>query len=423
MKRRSFIQNLAGAFLLAPGSHLLSKTFQQPNLRAFSPDDENYWRLLRQSFPLTDQRIYFNTGGLGPSPFQVLQAVDQKQLELETICETGHNYHQEVREKVAAFVGANAEEIAFTRNATEGMNFIARGISLKAGDEVVTTTHEHPGGAIPWLAMAKQSGIKIRPIEPIHDDPEGMEKLIQKQITSRTRVLMLSHIPCTIGTVFQAKQLCKMAKAHGLISVLDGAQAVGQIQVNLHEIGCDFYVTSGHKWLLGPKGSGFVYIAEHAHEYFQPSFVGAYSDNGYDLNAQELAFRKDAIVTEYGTRDAPKIWGVGTAVDFMNMIGMQQVESRVKSLSSRLKNHLDEISGAYYLTPKNQELSAGIVTFKIENHESTEVNRILGQMYKMRVRNIHENNINGTRVSLHIFHSKDEVDALAQAISEIAQKK
>lgn len=420
MKRRSFLQNLAGAFLLAPGSHLASKTIQRPNLSAFSQDDENGWRLIRQSFPLAGQRIYFNTGGLGPSPFQVLEAVHEKQLELETISETGHHYHREVREKVAAFVGANAAEIAFTRNATEGMNFIARGIPLKAGDEVITTTHEHPGGAIPWLAVAKQSGIQIKLIEPIHDDPAGMEKLIQKQITSRTRVLMLSHILCTIGTVFQARQLCKMARAHGLISVLDGAQAVGQVRVNLHETGCDFYVTSGHKWLLGPKGSGFIYIAEHAQEYFQPSFVGAYSDNGYDLNALELAFRKDAIVTEYGTRDAAKIWGVGAAVDFMKMIGMQQVESRVKFLASRLKNHLDDIAGASSLTPKNQELSAGIVTFKIENHASTEVSRILGQKYKMRVRNIHENNINGTRISLHIFHSKDEVDALAQAIREIA---
>ncbi|MFQ5629935.1 MAG: aminotransferase class V-fold PLP-dependent enzyme, partial [bacterium] len=301
MKRRSFFQKLTGSLLLLPAAKLSAKTVIATPFSTISPQASNYWQLIRQSFPLTRERIYFNTGGLGPSPYQVLEAVDRKRLELETICETGHKYHEIAREKVAAFVGAKPQEIAFTRNATEGMNFVAHGLRLKAVDEVITTTHEHPGGALPWLAVAKQSGVKLKLIEPVHDDPDEMQKRLKSQIGCRTRVMMLSHVPCTLGSVFQVRQLCEMAKKHGLITVLDGAQAVGQIPVNLHEIGCDFYVASGHKWLLGPKGSGFIYISEEAREFFHPTFVGAYSDREYDLNALKLTLRKDAIVTEYGT--------------------------------------------------------------------------------------------------------------------------
>lgn len=420
MKRRRFFQSLTAAALTLSGTKLLGREQIGRLLEAAPPESEQYWQLLRNSFPLTDERLYFNTGGLGPSPYQVIEAVDQKQMELETICETGHNYHQMVREKLASFVGANPEEIAFTRNATEGMNFIARGVPLKAGDEVIMTTHEHPGGAVPWLAVAKQNGIAIELIEPFHAEPAKMLSLVENSISEKSRVLMISHVLCTLGTVFQAKELCALAKSRGLITVLDGAQAAGQIDLDLHDIGCDFYVASGHKWLLGPKGTGFLYIAEKAHDYFRPSFVGAYSDNGYDLNALALTFRKDAIVTEYGTRDAPKIWGIGAAVDFMNTIGMARVESRLRSLATRFKNRLDSIDGAHCLTPRDQGLSAGIVTFKLERLKSTEVSQRLARDYKMRVRNIHENNINATRISLHVFHSEKEVDALGDAVAALA---
>ncbi|MCA9740227.1 MAG: aminotransferase class V-fold PLP-dependent enzyme [Deferribacteres bacterium] len=421
MKRRRFFQSLTAAALTLPGTRLLGREHATQTLEMVPEDSGYYWELLRKSFPLTDERVYFNTGGLGPSPYQVIEAIDQKQLELETICETGHHYHEVVREKVAKFVGANTEEIAFTRNATEGMNFIARGVPLKAGDEIIMTTHEHPGGAVPWLAVAKQNDLRLKLIEPIHDAPQKMLELVEKTISPKTRVIMISHVPCTLGTVFPAKEICALAKARGLVTVLDGAQAVGQISIDLHDIGCDFYVTSGHKWLLGPKGTGFIYIAESAHEFYKPSFVGAYSDNGYDLNDMSLNFRQDAIVTEYGTRDAPKIWGIGAAVDFMQMIGKDRVQQRLHSLTTRFKNHLEAIDGVNCLTPRDESLSGGIVTFKMRQMKSTDVSKNLARDYQMRVRNIHENNINGTRISIHVFHSEEEIDRLGNAIAELAK--
>lgn len=419
MKRRRFLQSMGQALLAVPGASVLATSTHRGLTSLRNPRSDD-WFLVRQAFPLTRERIYFNTGGLGPSPYAVLDAVEEKRRELEAICETGHQMHQVVREKVARFLNADPQEIAFTRNATEGMNFVARGIQLNPGDEIITSTHEHPGGAMPWLAKAKQRDLRIRLIEPVHDDPRALIELIRAQLTPRTRVLMLSHIFCTIGSVTPVQALCAFAREQGLVSVIDGAQAVGQIPVDLHGLGCDFYVTSGHKWLLGPKETGVLYISRVAQEKFRPSFVGAYSDAGYDLNALALRFRDDAIVTEYGTRDAAKIWGIGAAVDFLSAIGMERVATRARALASYLREQLIKLERVTWLTPANPAYSAGIATFRVEGIASTEVTRQLAKVYRIRVRNIHENNINATRISLHIFNSFEECDALAAAIHDLA---
>ena len=387
---------------------------------SFPQDDDAFWPFVRQLFPLTHDRIYFNAGGLGPSPYPVLEAMDAMRQKLEAICETGHHYHEPVRRKVASFLGADPDEIAFTRNATEGMNIIARGLNLRPGDEIVTTTHEHPGGAMPWLALAQQRGLKIRLFEP-DNDPDIFLANLKKAVRSKTRVLMFSHVTCTLGTVFQAKELCQWARQRSIISVIDGAQAVGQIPVNLHAIGCDFYTTSGHKWLLGPKESGILYISKNAQTVFRPSFVGAYSDRRYDLDRLKLELRQEAVANEYGTRDAAKIQGIGAAVAFIQSIGAKRYYARIRQLGQRLKSALAEVSDLDLLTPMDPDRSAGIVTFRIRDKDYREVSRQLMKQYKMRVRNVGEHGIHATRVSLHIYNSEKEVDLLIQAIETIVK--
>lgn len=411
MNRRRFLQHSA-AIAMLPRNTLASL----PG----SDDDtsERFWQNIRSQFPLHDGRIYFNTGGLGPSPLPVLNTLFEKTREHDETGETGHEIFDKAREYVAAFVGAHQEEIAFTRNATEGMNIIARGIPLQAGDEVITTFHEHPGGAIPWLAAARDSGATIKLIA-LPANPSELVEHVKQNISSKTRVFMMSHVPCTTGTIYPVAELCTFLRERKVISVLDGAQAIGMTPVKLHEIGCDFYTTSGHKWLLGPKESGFVYIAKSAQEFFKPSFVGAYSDTNYDLDELILELRQTAQVSEYGTRNAATIHGLIAAIDFLEAIGWQKIYDRQRELAKRLIVGLTSLPRVDFLTSTTKGEFSGIVTFRIRDFSSSDLTTKLMKDFRIRVRAITEHKLDACRISLHIFNSPREVDKLIAAVKEI----
>jgi len=411
MNRRRFLQHSAAVAML-PRNTLAS-------LPVFDDDtSERFWQNVRKQFPLRDDRVYFNTGGLGPSPMPVLNTLFEKTREHDETGETGHEIFDKARERVAGFVGTLPEEIAFTRNATEGMNIIARGIPLQPGDEVITTFHEHPGGAIPWFAAARNVGATIKLIELPKNAAELVEH-VKQSIGPKTRVFMMSHVPCTAGTIYPVSELCALLHERKVISVLDGAQAVGLTPVALHEIGCDFYTTSGHKWLLGPKESGFVYIAKSAQEFFQPSFVGAYSDAGYDLDVLTLDLRKTAQVSEYGTRNAAMIHGLIAAIDFLETIGWQKIYDRQRELAKRLIMGLKKLPRVDFLTSTTDGEFGGIVTFRIKDISISDLTTTLLKDFRIRVRGITEHKLNACRISLHIFNSPQEVDKLIGAVQEI----
>ncbi len=184
--RRKFLKTAsttaAGLWLGGKANPALSSHLEDiskiNSLYSGAPDDEPYWKFLRKQFPLTFDRVYFNTGGLGASPYYVIDKVQEKSLELERMSETGHANTEVVTEKIAHFTGADTDEIGITNNATHGINIIARGLDLKKGDEILTTTHEHPGGAIPWLGLVKDKGITVKVFEPGKNDEENL-KLIE----------------------------------------------------------------------------------------------------------------------------------------------------------------------------------------------------------------------------------------------------
>jgi selenocysteine lyase/cysteine desulfurase len=428
-RRHFFKRGLQGAALawITPWNRLLAETVgwaARPSLAtlaATNKNDERFWRLVRESFPLTHDRIYFNNGGLGPSPFVVLDAVHETTLELEEISETGHHRFDEARQRVAAFVGADPTEIAFTRNATEGMNIIARGLPLKPGDEILMTTHEHPGGAMPWLGRAKDDGLRVRLFEPGKDAAENLER-IERELTPRTRVLAISHITMTLGQVMPIKQICALARSKGVFTAIDGAQVLGMVPVDLHDLGCDFYTSSGHKWLLGPKGTGVVYISKRMAKIFRPTFVGAYSNTVYDLDRLVLEYRQDAVSTEYGTRNVALPVGLATAVEFLETITMERVAAHGRKLAGRLKAGVAELPRVELLTPTDDADSASIVTFRVKNSEHTEIVGRLGKEFRMRVRPVGEHGLNAIRISLHVYNNEEEVDQLLAALKEITRE-
>ena len=258
LSRRHFLKNLFIGGTLSPlllnNIGFITETPDKPlelaeiaDLSRKSMDDEKFWEMVRMQFPLTHERYYFNTSGLGASPRIVLDTIYDEMLELETISETGQEKVKTVTEKIAKFFNVAPEEIAITRNTTEGMNIFVREIPLSRGDEVLLCTHEHPGGAIPWLAVMKDKGIKINLFEPDYKTGRKNLEIIEKHLTRKTKVVSIDHIPCTTGTVFPAKEIVRLCRSQGIIIGIDGAHPPGQMPVDLADIDPDFYACSGHK--------------------------------------------------------------------------------------------------------------------------------------------------------------------------------
>ncbi len=409
--RREFLTTLS-AGLLSP---LLS---QWPT--EFVKDDDAFWAQVRRQYPLTHDRVYLNTGGLGPAPYSVIDTVQQAMMDLQRISEHGHRRIEGVREKVAAFLGAEPAEIAFTRNATEANATVASGLTfLKPGDEVIFETHAHPGGAIPWMSRQNQQGIVVKAFEPDAGSAAGNLERIEALITPRTRVIQVSHLTAPTGIVMPVDDIAQLARDRGIWFHIDGAQSAGAFPFNLKAIGCDSYGTSGHKWLGATHGTGMLYIRKDRLDEVMPTDVGAYSDNGTFDIPSVLEYNESAVRYECGTRDVTSILGIGAAVDFMNGIGMDRVAAYGKDLGLYLHERLEEINGVAVLTPADPAMRAGMTTFRTESVPYDEVYRKLAGDHKLRCRIVTERGLNAIRVSTHIFNNKEECDRVIEAVHVI----
>ncbi|HTK55391.1 MAG TPA: aminotransferase class V-fold PLP-dependent enzyme, partial [Gemmatimonadales bacterium] len=225
-------------------------------------DNERWWKDLRQQFYIADG-IFFNTGTFGASPKAVVDTTIAHLLAFETV------FHQQgvdgakLFRALGALVGSPPENLALTRNTTEAMNIVARGIDIGPQDTIVSTTHEHVGGISCWQLVAKRYGAKLVTFTPPLD-PVSPQELVDAWVAASppgTKVWSISHVLFSTGLIQPVQMLCAEAKRRGIITVIDGAHPPGMLQLDLTALGCDFFASSPHKWVLAPKGSGFLYIS------------------------------------------------------------------------------------------------------------------------------------------------------------------
>jgi len=424
MYRRKFLRRASQALAGLMGFPLLSKPSSLPELpfdsaeREIDPRDEAYWALVREQFPLTKERVYLNTGGLGASPYVVIAAVQEKINELERISETGHGEElwRGMKEKAGQILGCKAEEIAYTRNATEGCAIVCNGLPLQRGDEVITTTHEHVGNTLSWLARQKREGIVMKIFEPSTNAAQENIDRIARLITPRTRALSIPHITTSTGQILSVKQIGELAAGHKLWYFVDGAQAAGMMPVNVHEIGCHAYATSGHKWLLGPKGTGLLYVREDALDLIEAKHLGGYSNIGeFDMTTGAFQFHPSAQRYEYGTMSTPLFVGLGAAMDFLLRIGMQNIWRHNFALATALREGLNRL-GVEVNSPQAQNEHSAMITFTLKNRAREEVTKFLLEKFKLRTRGIYEGGLNAVRVSLHVYNSFAEVERVLEGV-------
>jgi selenocysteine lyase/cysteine desulfurase len=384
-----------------------------------APTQEARWQAVRDAFLIEPGYAYLNTAGLGPSPEPVLSAVEEAWRRLEQVSETGHGERDQVREHAAAFLGCAVDELAFTRSATEGMNLVARGIPLSPGDEILMTTQEHPGGAMPWFGVREDLDIRIRVVDPGTCREDTLNRLAEA-MNDRTRVVMVSHVLCTTGAQLPVPELSRLCRARDAACVIDGAQAPGQIPVDLHALGCDFYVASGHKWLLGPKETGFLYVRDEWLDRWRPSYVGAYSDDGFDLAAGRFQRLRPASASEYGTRSTPLLRGLEAGIQFLETVGVEAVFQRGAALALRLREGLESLPQVEILTPR--ACGHAILTFRLPisgGNQNEWVNRIRRD-HRIRLRPVSEAGLGGVRASPHICNSEEEIDGLLDVLETLA---
>ena len=277
--RRDFLKNtLYSSLAISTLSSFDGREFSLSDVANLETtvSEEEYWKAIRKQFPLKEGQTYFNNGTLGPmSGYTLNKMIDDLYYNVVHGAETdykgngpqllsGYAEYAELRMKAGALINADVSETILVQNATYGMNYVANGLDLQPGDEIINTDQEHGGGRAAWQLLAKRRGCTYKQAKfPVPaNNPQEIIDSITKEFTNKTKVLAIPHIVSVYGVVLPVKEITAAAKARGIFVILDGAQTVGQIKVDVKDIGCDAYYSSLHKWLLAPGGSGLLYIAK-----------------------------------------------------------------------------------------------------------------------------------------------------------------
>jgi len=382
-------------------------------------DSEEYWRMVRKQFPLKEGQTYFNNGTMGPSSTYVLEKMMHHMLyygehgaEIDYKNESGHELltgyfpYVSLRQKIGKIINADYREISLIQNATFGMNYVGMGLELNKGDELLNTNQEHGGGFAAWQLLAKRKGCVYKQAtmpEPAND-PQAVYDAIFKEVTKKTRVIAIPHIVSSYGTVMPVKEICAEARKRGIFTILDGAQTVGQIKVDVKDIGCDAYYSSLHKWLLAPAGSGILYINKDV-----VSSIWATIPSYNWENTDDHGFR----LMQNGTGNPAVMAGFDAAVDFFNTIGHDRWIGRIKELGDYLRTGLKEMKHVTIHSSTHPDMCAGITTYEVKGMSGPEVQKTLWEREKLQPRSVGDTLV---RHSVHIYNSKEEIDRAVKVI-------
>jgi selenocysteine lyase/cysteine desulfurase len=425
MKRKEFLT------LSAAGLAGLGLPFPKPAsaaLRAISGagaagDDEAFWKIIRDQFILDPDWTFLNFGGLGSCPLPVLQSLAEWSRTEERAPSAGHDAKEwdKVKDKLAALLGRSCRrgDLALINCATEGVNMIINGLPLKAGDEVITSTHEHVAVNTGLLNRMQRDGIALRLFEPDIRSGRGNVDRIAALVTGRTRLIIVSHVTCTTGQLLPAADIAALACAKGIWFALDGAQAPVCVPFDIAETGADFYTCSTHKWAMGPKRTGFLYVRPGMLDVLRPLAVGAGSSKSYDMAKKELVLEPSVQRFEYGTQNDALFYALGTALDMIATIGPDRIWAHNHAQAERFCAGLREIRGVEIVSPEEETYRTAMIGFRMPGLETSKIMEHLAKD-RIRVRPVSEGGLNSIRVSFHVCNMDGDVTKILDSLKKLA---
>lgn len=386
-------------------------TFGLATLATLSPASAGAARVDGADYLLEAGLVYLNTGSVGPASRAVLDRTIEAWRELETnpvgmVYGNGasHRATDVVRERAAALLGCTADELLVTRSTTEAMNSVATGIRWASGDRVLTTDQEHDGGSLGWRHVARRHGVAIDriAIATTDHDPARLVDRLAAALTPQTRVISVSHVITTTGLRMPIREISALARSRGVLCVVDGAQAVGHVAIDVRALGCDAYAACGHKWLLGPKGTGLLYIRKEAEDRIQP----VQREDGRRFVAHST-----------GIGSLPLIAGLGAAIEAAQAVGVANIEGRIMALRARAYAGMQAIPALTMASPPPGPLGTGLVAARVPDaHPADALRDRLRDRHRVIVKMVEKQWFNGIRLSPHVFNTEADVDAAVAAL-------
>jgi L-cysteine/cystine lyase len=382
---------------------------------------------IRAQIPATREVIYLNTGWAGPMPRPVMEAIGQT-FQRESLggptapplLEQRLQMLQRARAAVAELLGATAEEISLQQNTTEGINIVLNGLDLSPGDELITCNMEHSSVIVPCYYARDRRGLNLRIVELDREDsPEQILDKFARAMSPRTRLFVLSHVSYSYGLALPLREINRLAHAGGALVLGDGAQAVGQMPVNVVDLECDFYCIPGHKWLLGPAGTGALYVRRDLIERLPPPKVAHRAAQEFD-HAGHYQPRTDAIDKYELTTTSIPLWvGLTKAIGFLRSLGLEAILERARSLARRMMVVLAQIPNARLVSPSPGETATALLAVAVDPLAPQDVTAALWEMGRIVSRTVYENG--STRLSMDFFNTEEEVDQTLALIRRLAR--
>jgi isopenicillin-N epimerase len=375
--------------------------------------DEKFWLAVRDQFVMPKELTMLNAANLCPSSGPVLDTLytltrdmDQDPSQ-ENRAKLGDG-RENTRKLLADFLRATPEEIVITRNTSESNNFVSTGLDLKPGDEVLLTADNHPSNHTAWQEKAKRFGFTVKDIATPnpHPGPEYYVDAFAKAITPKTKVIAITHQTSTVGDLFPAKEICALAREHGILSLVDGAQSFGLMDVDLSDMQPDFYSGSAHKWACGPKENGVLYINKSAQPKIWASIFSAYPGRVGVSRTFE----------GFGQRDEPAMIAFGEALTLQTRIGRAQIEKRSRELTQALLAGMKKIDGVKIWTSFDPSRTVAVVSLQPGSLDVRKLSAALYQKDRIGIATRGGQDRPGLRFSPHFYNTHADVERAVTAV-------
>jgi selenocysteine lyase/cysteine desulfurase len=418
VSRRNFFNGMFGASALTASTLTEVKVAFAQSVQKLSEhkprngwdSDDGYWAKVREQFMLEPGFAYLNTGTLGPTPRPVVTAMNEywrlMAVNPNENSQIFQDRQERIRVKAAAFIGATPDEVAITRNTTEGTTILVHGLDMKAGDEVLITQYEHNSLRETRMRHAKRFGYTVKEVQfPMPATNAQIISAFEAAITPRTRILHFANPLGGFGCFTPVKQLAALAHSKNILCFVDGAHCPGMVQMNIADWGVDGFACNSHKWLCGAAGAGLLYVKKELQERIWPNISIAHNDAKGARKYDELSRRPWPVVAAFED-----------ILDFHLAIGRARLEQRTRALGAYLRRNAAEIPKVKVYTPMDPAMSCGSSTIGIEGVPGVKFKEYLRQKYDAYV----PSGRNGLRISTNFFNTFEQCDRVLKALKELS---